>query len=163
MSVLELDVFVVPYRPIVAAVEQMSERETHWPAISNSLISGTRDAVLVDKPLLAEDAQRLVAWIQAKEKNLTTHDITHGHGDDLATRSSWINLVERWFSELTTKMLKRGAHQSVRQLNGDICNWLDTGTRTPARTYGSRPPSRSSTRSAGTANESTRQETRRSA
>ena len=30
------------------------------------------------------------------------------------TSSSWINLVERWFSELTTKLLRRGAHRSVR-------------------------------------------------
>src|SRR4051795_8981673 len=29
------------------------------------------------------------------------------------TSSSWLNLVERWFSELTTKKLQRGAHRSV--------------------------------------------------
>jgi transposase len=29
------------------------------------------------------------------------------------TSSSWINLVERWFGELTTKLLKRGHHRSV--------------------------------------------------
>ncbi len=33
------------------------------------------------------------------------------------TSSSWINLVERWFGELTTKLLRRGAHRSVRALN----------------------------------------------
>jgi glyoxylase-like metal-dependent hydrolase (beta-lactamase superfamily II) len=81
MPALELDVFVVPYRPIVAAVEPMSAGEAYWPAISNGLISGRRDAVLVDTPLVAEDAERLVAWIRAKEKNLTTVYITHGHGD----------------------------------------------------------------------------------
>jgi DDE superfamily endonuclease len=32
------------------------------------------------------------------------------------TSSSWLNLVERWFSKLTTKKLRRGAHRSVRQL-----------------------------------------------
>ncbi len=26
------------------------------------------------------------------------------------TSSSWLNLVERWFAELTTKKLRRGAH-----------------------------------------------------
>jgi transposase len=30
------------------------------------------------------------------------------------TSSSWLNLVECWFSELTSKLLKRGAHRSVR-------------------------------------------------
>ena len=36
------------------------------------------------------------------------------------TSSSWLNLVERWFAELTNKKLKRGAHRSVRALNADI-------------------------------------------
>ena len=30
------------------------------------------------------------------------------------TSASWLNLVERWFAELTTKLLKRGTHRSVR-------------------------------------------------
>src|SRR3954449_3571161 len=42
------------------------------------------------------------------------------------TSSSWLNLVERWFAELTTKLLRRGAHRSVRQLNADIRAWIDT-------------------------------------
>ena len=31
------------------------------------------------------------------------------------TSSSWLNLVERWFAELTTKLLQRGAHRSDRR------------------------------------------------
>ena len=47
------------------------------------------------------------------------------------TSSSWINLVERWFSELTTKLLRRGAHRSVRQLNTEIRRWVDTWNENP--------------------------------
>ncbi len=47
------------------------------------------------------------------------------------TSSSWLNLVERWFSELTTKKLKRGAHTSVRSLNADIRAWIDTWNQNP--------------------------------
>ena len=47
------------------------------------------------------------------------------------TSSSWLNLVERWFSELTTKKLRRGAHRSVRQLNTDIREWIDTWNDDP--------------------------------
>jgi transposase len=47
------------------------------------------------------------------------------------TSSSWINLVERWFGELTTKLLKRGQHRSVRQLNDDIRHWIDTWNENP--------------------------------
>jgi transposase len=41
------------------------------------------------------------------------------------TSSSWLNLVERWFAELTTEKLRR-AHTSVRQLNNDIRAWIAT-------------------------------------
>ena len=40
------------------------------------------------------------------------------------TYSSWLNLVERWFAELTTKWLKRSAHRSVRDLVASI-TYLD--------------------------------------
>jgi transposase len=47
------------------------------------------------------------------------------------TSSSWLNLVERWFAELTNKLLRRGAHRSVRQLNAEIRNWIDTWNAAP--------------------------------
>jgi len=39
------------------------------------------------------------------------------------TYSSWLNLVERWFAELTTKWLKRGTHRSVKDLVASIRTW----------------------------------------
>jgi transposase len=47
------------------------------------------------------------------------------------TSSSWLNLVERWFAELTTKKLRRGTHTSVRQLNTDIRAWITTWNDNP--------------------------------
>jgi len=47
------------------------------------------------------------------------------------TSSSWLNLVERWFSELTNKLLRRGAHRSVRALNADIRAWIETWNDEP--------------------------------
>jgi transposase len=47
------------------------------------------------------------------------------------TSSSWLNLVERWFAELTTKKLRRGAHRSVRELNADIRAWIKTWNDDP--------------------------------
>jgi transposase len=47
------------------------------------------------------------------------------------TSSSWLNLVERWFAELTTKKLKRGTHRSVRALNADIRAWIETWNDDP--------------------------------
>ncbi len=40
------------------------------------------------------------------------------------TYSSWLNLVERWFAELTTKWLKRSAHRSVKDLVASIRTWI---------------------------------------
>ena len=42
----------------------------------------------------------------------------------IPTSSSWLSLVERWFGELTTKKIRRGAHRSVRELEKDIKDWL---------------------------------------
>src|SRR6202034_2547096 len=39
---------------------------------------------------------------------------------------SWMNLVERWSSALTTKKLKRSAHCSAKELAADIQAWVDT-------------------------------------
>jgi len=40
------------------------------------------------------------------------------------TYSSWLNLVERWFAELTQKWLKRGTHHSARELVASIRTWI---------------------------------------
>ena len=40
------------------------------------------------------------------------------------TYSSWLNLVERWFAELTTKWIKRGSHRSVPDLVASIRTWI---------------------------------------
>jgi len=39
------------------------------------------------------------------------------------TYGSWMNLVERWFSALTTKKLQRSAHRNVAELAADIEAW----------------------------------------
>jgi transposase len=39
------------------------------------------------------------------------------------TSSSWVNLVERWFAELTERRLRRGVFTSVADLTGAISDW----------------------------------------
>jgi len=41
------------------------------------------------------------------------------------TYSSWMNLVERWFAELTNKWLGRGTHRSTKELESAIGSWID--------------------------------------
>jgi transposase len=40
------------------------------------------------------------------------------------TYSPWLNLVERWFAELTNRKLRRSAHRSVAELEADITAWI---------------------------------------
>ena len=47
------------------------------------------------------------------------------------TSGSWLNMVERWFAELTTKKIKRGAHLSVRALERDIRDWIGQWNENP--------------------------------
>ena len=47
------------------------------------------------------------------------------------TYSSWLNLVERWFAELTAKWIKRGSHRSVRDLTASIRTWIENWNDQP--------------------------------
>ncbi|MEX1015714.1 MAG: IS630 family transposase, partial [Phycisphaeraceae bacterium] len=47
------------------------------------------------------------------------------------TYGSWLNLVERWFSALTTKKLQRSAHESVTALADDITDWAARWNKDP--------------------------------
>jgi transposase len=47
------------------------------------------------------------------------------------TSSSWLNLVERWFAELTNRKLRRSAHNSVKDLEADIQAWIDAWNDDP--------------------------------
>ena len=47
------------------------------------------------------------------------------------TSSSWMNLVERWFAELTNRKLRRSAHRSVTELDTDIRKWINEWNKNP--------------------------------
>jgi transposase len=47
------------------------------------------------------------------------------------TYGSWLNQVERWFAELTTKQIRRGAHRSVSELERAIYEFLDAHNADP--------------------------------
>ena len=47
------------------------------------------------------------------------------------TYGSWINLVERWFAELTNKRIRRGVFRSVRELEAAIREYIDIHNENP--------------------------------
>ena len=49
----------------------------------------------------------------------------------IPTSSSWLNLVERWFRDLTTKRIRRGSFRNVRELIVAITQYLDNHNQNP--------------------------------
>ena len=47
------------------------------------------------------------------------------------TSSSWLNLVERWFAELTNRKLRRSSHRSVKELEAGIRAWTNAWNQDP--------------------------------
>jgi glyoxylase-like metal-dependent hydrolase (beta-lactamase superfamily II) len=78
---LRWDVFLAPSIPAITSDLPPGEKQRPWPPISSTLISGKRDAVLVDAPITVEQARALANWVVASGKNLTTIYASHGHGD----------------------------------------------------------------------------------
>jgi transposase len=91
--------------------------------------------VKLDKQVPAELGVHLICDHYATHKTdtiqrwLAAHPRFHLHF--VPTSSSWLNQVERWFSELTTKLLQRGVHKNVQQLEADIRNWIGTWNENP--------------------------------
>lgn len=55
----------------------------------------------------------------------------HWHVHFTPTSASWMNLVERFFAEITRKRIRRGAFRSVRELETAIKQYLDTHNEDP--------------------------------
>ena len=78
---LTWDVFVAPPEPTVTDDLPPGAQQRLWSPISATLISGDRDAVLVDTLLTVGQARDLADWVGTHGKNLTSIYVTHGHGD----------------------------------------------------------------------------------
>jgi transposase len=66
---------------------------------------------------------------EAVKKWLLPHPRFHLHFTP--TSASWLNLVERWFAELTARKLRRSAHPSVTELERDIHRWTNEWNKDP--------------------------------
>jgi transposase len=67
-------------------------------------------------------APEILRWL-ARHRRFTIHYTP--------TYSSWLNQVERWFSELTTKKLRRSTHHCVAELCRDINDWVEHWNENP--------------------------------
>jgi len=89
--------------------------------INRNVPKGLDVHIILDN-LSAHKSPTVHAW-------LLRHKRFHFHFTP--TYGSWMNLVERWFSALTTKKLQRSAHRDVKELTADINAWADAWNEDP--------------------------------
>jgi transposase len=85
--------------------------------IDASVPRGLSVHVILDN-LSAHKTPEIKKWLAHKDRR-------RWHLHFTPTSSSWLNLIERWFKELTDKRLRRGVFTSVADLTEAITGWAD--------------------------------------
>jgi transposase len=83
--------------------------------IDASVPRGLGVHVVLDN-LSAHSTSDIAKWLAHKDRR-------RWHLHYTPTSSSWVNLIERWFKELTDKRLRRGTFTSVADLTAAITTW----------------------------------------
>jgi transposase len=83
--------------------------------IDASVPRGLSVHVVLDN-LSAHSTPDIAKWLAHKDRR-------RWHMHPTPTSSSWLNLIERWFKELTDKRLRRGTFTSVAELCEAITTW----------------------------------------
>ena len=112
---LNWDVFVTPGIPTVTSDLPPGTEQRLWSPISATLISGDRDAVLVDAFITVEQAHALGEWVEAHGKRLTTIYATHGHGDHFFGASTLLQRFPRARLVATPDVVKTMRQQASPQ------------------------------------------------
>jgi transposase len=74
--------------------------------------------------LSAHSTPEIKKWLAHKDRR-------RWHLHPTPTSSSWLNLIERWFKELTDKRLRRGVFTSVADLTAAITTWAEHWNANP--------------------------------
>jgi len=85
--------------------------------IDASVPRGLGVHVVLDN-LSAHSTPQITKWLAHKDRRRW-----HLHFTPTSSSSSWLNLIERWFKELTDKRLRRGTFNSVADLSTAITTW----------------------------------------
>jgi glyoxylase-like metal-dependent hydrolase (beta-lactamase superfamily II) len=116
---LSYDVFVSD-GPTWAGDERMPDGTPGvWSPLSSTLISGARDAILVDPPFTRAQIQRVGDWVEGSGKRLAYIYATHGHGDhwfgtgELARRFPGVTV---YATEGTIEVMRQRGGSSREQL-----------------------------------------------
>ncbi|SRR6266511_2892323 len=120
---------------LYAALDVASGKVISQMTARHRAIEFKRFLATVDKQVPAELDVHVILDNSSTHKTpaihrwLAAHPRVHLHFTP--TYSSWLNLVERWFAELTSKWLRRGTHRSVAELEQAIQTWIGTWNDDP--------------------------------
>ena len=85
--------------------------------IDATVARGLSVHVVLDN-LSAHSTPEITTWLAHRDRR-------RWHLHYTPTSSSWLNLIERWFKELTDRRLRRGAFTSVADLSAAITTWAE--------------------------------------
>jgi transposase len=155
--------------PILPMRPGLPERQTHdyWRNGTTTLFAALNvlDGSVIGKCLPRHRNEEFITFLEHVDKrvaaNLDVHLIldnyaTHKHPNVKAwladhpryhvhftpTGSSWINLVERFFGEITSRRIRRGTFRNVKELIRAIDSYIADRNRNPKRFEWSAPASR---------------------
>jgi transposase len=113
---------------LYAALDLATGQVVHQTRPQHRAIEFRKFLDAIDESVPADLAVHVVLDNSSTHKTPAIHDWLLKHPrfqfHFTPTSSSWMNLVERWFAELTTKMLQRSAHKSVAALTADLNAWV---------------------------------------
>jgi transposase len=84
--------------------------------------SGDKVLHIVADNVSTHKTKEVQAYVESKPGRFVIHYIP--------THSSWLNLVERWFAEITNKRIRRESWESVAQLTRAIKDYIKTWNKT---------------------------------
>jgi transposase len=120
---------------LYAALNLATGEVTHQLTAQHRAIEFKKFLTLIDKNVPNELDVHIVIDNHSTHKTpaikkwLLAHPIFHMHFTP--TSSSWLNLVERWFGEITNKWIRRGTHRSVKELANSITDWVKLWNEEP--------------------------------
>jgi len=85
--------------------------------IDAALPRGLSVHVVLDN-LSAHSTPQIKKWLAHRDRR-------RWHLHFTPTSSSWLNLIERWFKELTDRRLRRGTFTNVKELSDAITTWAE--------------------------------------
>ncbi|MBT2534416.1 MBL fold metallo-hydrolase [Arthrobacter sp. ISL-48] len=112
-SSLNLNIFSAPARAVnIPLPGPAPEGGWTWPPTSATLISGEREAILVDTVPGIDDSAELADWIEASGKELTTIFITHAHIDHFLGAAELLKRFPRAHLVATEATARLIAHEA---------------------------------------------------